>query len=209
MAVAAAKQDAFEESIRLKNQFRNLDEDEVEFLDSVLESTRVKEAAVKEETTKQLKHFRRQQEESDRSLLRELAGQGGTQAENLGSPPDMESSWIVNTRKRKRNKEKDMVNIVKLRKSSSTSDSVSQGNSAKEERGISVDSHTASIEGTPHGEKPRTNDSPGDYKMRTTTITELISEKPTLPPQITTPVTKGTRRLPDLGLGSYSSDEEE
>ncbi|KAJ9627621.1 hypothetical protein H2203_002833 [Taxawa tesnikishii (nom. ined.)] len=59
----AAKQEAFEESIRLKNQFRSLDDDEVEFLDSVLESTRAKENAVKKETAEQLGLFRKQQEE--------------------------------------------------------------------------------------------------------------------------------------------------
>ncbi|KAI6806655.1 hypothetical protein KC340_g18782, partial [Hortaea werneckii] len=42
----AAKQEAFDEATRFRNQFRSLDEDEVEFLDSVLESTRTQEAEV-------------------------------------------------------------------------------------------------------------------------------------------------------------------
>ena len=65
--IGAAKQEAFEESIRSRNQFRSLDEDEVDFLDSVLESTRAKEAEVKKQTTEQLEAFRRQQEEAEKT----------------------------------------------------------------------------------------------------------------------------------------------
>lgn len=64
-----AKQEAFEEKMKLKNQFRALDEDEVEFLDSIMESTRAQEAAVKKETAEQLELFRRQREEAEKALL--------------------------------------------------------------------------------------------------------------------------------------------
>ncbi|KAL9100247.1 MAG: hypothetical protein Q9163_004354 [Psora crenata] len=113
----AAKQEAFEESIKLKNQFRNLDEDEVEFLDSVLESTRAKEEAVKRETTEQLDAFRRQQEEADRALRE---GEQGKEVEEAGSPTALESNWAVGAKKRKRVKEKEGWRGVKLRKSSSS-----------------------------------------------------------------------------------------
>ncbi|CAG8948094.1 unnamed protein product [Penicillium salamii] len=63
-----AKQEAFEEKSRLKNQFRSLDDDEVDFLDSVLESTRAKEAAVKKDTAEQLEAFRRQREKAEKVL---------------------------------------------------------------------------------------------------------------------------------------------
>ncbi|RMD41132.1 hypothetical protein DV735_g3991, partial [Chaetothyriales sp. CBS 134920] len=55
------KQAEFEEAQRLKNQFQALNEDDVDFLDSVLASTRAKEAAVKQDTAEQLAAFRRQQ----------------------------------------------------------------------------------------------------------------------------------------------------
>lgn len=119
MHTIAAKQDAFEESIRLKNQFRNLDEDEVEFLDSVLESTRAREEAVKKETREQLELFRRQQEEADRALMAESAGNGDViEVGASGSPTGEESSWAVNARKRKRLKEKEIPKFTKHRKHS-------------------------------------------------------------------------------------------
>lgn len=57
----AAKQAEFEESIRLKNQFKSLDEDDVDFLDSVLETERANEEAVRRETAEQLDAYRKQQ----------------------------------------------------------------------------------------------------------------------------------------------------
>ena len=109
----------------MKNQFRTLDEDEIEFLDSVLESTRAKEEAVKKETTEQLDLFRQQQEEADKALLSEAGasiGAGGPGS--AGSPPAEESPWALNARKRKRTKDKEGGKGIKLRKSSSTSESV-------------------------------------------------------------------------------------
>ncbi|KAI9793324.1 MAG: hypothetical protein M1833_000769 [Piccolia ochrophora] len=116
----AAKQDQFEESIRLKNQFRSLDEDEVEFLDAVLESTRVKEDAVKKETSAQLDEFRRAQEEADK---RALAGEGGSGGEGGGEGGEVleggaeeRISWGRGGKKRK--KGGDALIGVKLRKTS-------------------------------------------------------------------------------------------
>lgn len=116
MSILAAKEEAFQESIKLRNQFRNLDEDEVEFLDSVLESTRKKEEEVKKETSEQLDLFRRQQEEKDKELLEEVDGKAGSPTAG-----DSQSSWAVNARKRKRAKENDRAGLkgLKLRKSSS------------------------------------------------------------------------------------------
>ncbi|KAI9674812.1 MAG: hypothetical protein M1817_001716 [Caeruleum heppii] len=113
----AAKQDAFEESIRLKNQFRSLDEDEVEFLDSVLESTREKEQAVKKETLEQLEVFRKQQEDADKALLNESA----PPVEGQAAAPDVEDvQWTVGHKKRKKTAEKEVLKGVKLRRVSST-----------------------------------------------------------------------------------------
>ena len=113
----AAKEEAFQESIKLKNQFRNLDEDEVEFLDSVLESTRAKEQAVKRETSEQLDLFRRQQEEAEKAAL-----DGTITNTTAGSPtePSLETQWALNARKRKRVKEDKGLKGVKIRRSSTT-----------------------------------------------------------------------------------------
>lgn len=109
-----AKQEAFEESIRLKNQFRNLDEDEIEFLDSVLESTRAKEEAVRKETSEQLDIFRRQQEEADKAIMSEAVGVEDTSP--VGAIPPGEFQWAINARKRKRAKGREALLGAKVRK---------------------------------------------------------------------------------------------
>ncbi len=146
MLPIAAKQEAFEESIRLKNQFRSLDEDEIEFLDTVLESTRTKEAEIKKETTEQLDLFRRQQEEADRALLLAEAGDGnGTNAIVAGVDAAEEEQWTVSGKKRRRGKEKPGLKGVKLRKMSSASENKA---TQADERGA--------------GPKPTLDDSPKD-----------------------------------------------
>ncbi|KAF2668023.1 NEFA-interacting nuclear protein NIP30 [Microthyrium microscopicum] len=106
----AAKQEAFEEANKLKNQFRSLDDDEIDFLDSVLQAERVKEEAVKKETTEQLASFRKLQEDAERSTKIE-----DTPAAAVVENPD----WAVASRKRKKN-EKDGFKGLKLRKTSSS-----------------------------------------------------------------------------------------
>ncbi|KAJ6157120.1 hypothetical protein N7497_006005 [Penicillium chrysogenum] len=86
-----AKQEAFEEKSRLRNQFRSLDEDEVEFLDSVLESTRAKEAAVKRETAEQLEAFHRRREEAQKALLESASD----------AAPAQGQEWTALARKRR------------------------------------------------------------------------------------------------------------
>ncbi|KAF9885956.1 hypothetical protein FE257_012131 [Aspergillus nanangensis] len=104
-----AKQDAFEEKVKLKNQFRSLDEDEIDFLDSIMESTRAQEAAVKKETAEQLELFRRQREEAEKTLLEE----GSTDV----APAAEGEDWKIPARKRRRDKNKDLLIPGKKRKS--------------------------------------------------------------------------------------------
>ncbi|KAF7118266.1 hypothetical protein CNMCM5793_007682 [Aspergillus hiratsukae] len=106
-----AKQEAFEEKIKLKNQFRSLDEDEVEFLDSIMESTRAQEAAVKKETAEQLELFRRQREEAEKALLENPSA--GVVPSNEGE------DWKIPARKRRRDKNKELLIPGKKRKSTS------------------------------------------------------------------------------------------
>lgn len=108
----ATKQDAFEESIKLKNQFRSLDEDEIDFLDEVLDSTRRKEAEVKKDTTEQLEAFRRQREEAERAAAA-VEGEGGAEEEVM--------VWKAGPRKKRKGTmvEKEPLKGVKLRKMSS------------------------------------------------------------------------------------------
>ncbi|KAJ5562057.1 hypothetical protein N7461_000818 [Penicillium sp. DV-2018c] len=104
-----AKQEAFEEKTRLRNQFRSLDEDEVEFLDSVLESTRAQEAAVKRETAAQLEAFRRQREAADKALL---------ETTSSDVAPAKVQAWDISARKRRRTKERKSLIPGKKRKDS-------------------------------------------------------------------------------------------
>ncbi|TGO24492.1 hypothetical protein BPAE_0101g00100 [Botrytis paeoniae] len=112
----AAKQDAFEEANKLKNQFRSLDEDEIEFLDSVLESTRAEEDRVRKETAEGLELFRKQQEDADKKAR--AADNDGAQTQD-GSPV-REDDWGTTGRKRKRTKDKEVLKGVKVRRASSS-----------------------------------------------------------------------------------------
>ncbi|PVH72944.1 hypothetical protein DL98DRAFT_469841 [Cadophora sp. DSE1049] len=115
----AAKQEAFEEANRLKNQFRGVDEDEAEWLDSVLESTRAEEDRVKKETAEGLAVFRQQQEEADKKA-RTGSNAGATEE---GSSIAEEDSWVAGGRKRKRTKEKEGLKGVKIRRASTSIES--------------------------------------------------------------------------------------
>lgn len=100
----------------MKNQFRALAEDEVEFLDEVLESTRREEARVRKETQEGLLIFRKKQMDLDREAR-------GNDQEDEGEedsiPRKVEEQWNVGAgRKRKRTKDKEGIKGVKIRPSS-------------------------------------------------------------------------------------------
>lgn len=116
----AAKQEAFEESIRLKNQFRPLDEDEVDFLDAVLESNRAKENAVKQEAAEQLEAFRKQRALAEQALLDQKASDEAGKVDD----PVSKNAWAK--KKRRRDKENGPSGESKSRKlSTSAEDKVS------------------------------------------------------------------------------------
>ena len=195
----AAKEEAFQESIKLKNQFRNLDEDEVEFLDSVLESTRAKEQAVKRETSEQLELFRRQQEEAEKAAL-----DGDITNTTAVSPtdPSSDSQWALNARKRKRVKEDKGLKGVKIRRSSTATDITP----ATPDHAPTADHNTGTIStqilgnaktgGTNKAENPI---SPPSEKATNNTATPL-------PPKVSSSAKVGMGA--GLGLADYSSDDE-
>ncbi|CAK7267373.1 hypothetical protein SEPCBS57363_002559 [Sporothrix epigloea] len=95
----AAKQAEFEEQHKLKNQFRPLDEDEVDFLDGLEADARAAEARVKAETAADLDAFRAAQG-------RGHGGRGGGQGQDDDKPDDGtelvgDTAWGL-ARKRKR-----------------------------------------------------------------------------------------------------------
>jgi hypothetical protein len=182
----AAKQEAFEEASRLKNQFRALDEDEAEFLDSVLESTRAEEDRVKRETAEGLEAFRRQQEEADKKVRRASSGEQNVEE---ASNALEEEQWAVAGRKRKRAKEKEGLKGVKIRRSSIV-----------EEPAKGVASGASSSPPKDHIETPKTRSlaktTQGDAE--TGPVTPAVVSK--APP---------ASHKPGLSLVDYGSDEDD
>ena len=122
VSIAAAKQEAFEESIKLKHQFPTLNDDEADFLYSALEAERAKEQAIRKETSDQLEAFRRRQVEADK--VGEGSAEGGREDVDDGGERrgDVEDAvdWSVAAKKRKRTKEKDGLMGFKVRRTSSS-----------------------------------------------------------------------------------------
>ncbi|OQE16551.1 hypothetical protein PENFLA_c027G03975 [Penicillium flavigenum] len=183
-----AKQEAFEEKSRLRNQFRSLDEDEVEFLDSVLESTRAKEAAVKRETAEQLEAFHRRREEAQKALLESASD----------AAPAQGQEWTALARKRRNDKHKNSLIAGKKRKASvtekTTGKDTQNGEDSQKQAGAGGSSTKKLDQGTSKSDKatPAT-------QSKVVTDTEKGQVKPKSPPK-PTPVS--------LGLGGYSSDSE-
>ncbi|KAJ5985193.1 hypothetical protein N7499_008529 [Penicillium canescens] len=183
-----AKQEAFEEKARLKNQFRSLDEDEVEFLDSVLESTRAQEAAVKRDTADQLEVFRRQREEAEKALL------GPTSSDVT---PAEEEEWTAPARKRRRDKQKDLLIPGKKRKASLTENSAKSSSQEQESQKPGADSGSKPKQ--PEQQKSKPSQVAASTNPKTATNSEQ-SQPQTKPPAKPAPVS--------LGLAGYSSDSE-
>ncbi|KAI0838818.1 hypothetical protein F5Y06DRAFT_266628 [Hypoxylon sp. FL0890] len=103
----AAKQAAFEEQNRIRNQFRALDDDEIEFLDGVRDERRIEEERVKRETEERLARFRQAQKATGAftSTSAEDAGDGKGEEEDI-------VAWTGPGKKRKRS-DKEVKSIVK------------------------------------------------------------------------------------------------
>ncbi|PYH89423.1 hypothetical protein BO71DRAFT_487957 [Aspergillus ellipticus CBS 707.79] len=189
-----AKQEAFEEKIKLKNQFRSLDEDEVDFLDSIMESTRAKEAAVKKETAEQLEVFRRQREEAEKVLLEDTSADVAPVAEG--------EDWKIPARKRRREKTKDLLIPGKKRKSLG-------GDAA----GVPTSEQSSDQESGEAGKKAREDKSapavkkPEALKPSTSTSEPVKEAEAKASPSQPAPQPAAKPSL-SLGLADYGSDSE-
>ncbi|KAG0638277.1 N-terminal domain of NEFA-interacting nuclear protein NIP30-domain-containing protein [Tuber brumale] len=103
----AKKQEEFEEKLKFKNQFKTLDEDDVDYLDSILKTEKAVEDARKEELESQLDDFRRQQSEADKSG----GGEGGDQDTAV---------WATGKKRRKKEVVGRTLGVKVRRKSSTT-----------------------------------------------------------------------------------------
>lgn len=160
-------------------------------MDSVLESTRAKEEALKKETAEQLNLFRQQQEEADRASLNQI--NDAEEEIAVGKSQDLgtnESQWAINDRKKRKRAEKEVLKGVKLRKGSSSVES----SLPSEIMSGQVTQAEARLEGTVEVGPSReqvAGESPADDKAK-----KLLSEK-------------DNASQPSLGLAAYSSDEED
>ncbi|KAI2629469.1 putative NEFA-interacting nuclear protein NIP30 [Xylaria nigripes] len=106
----AAKQAAFEEQNRLKNQFRALDEDEIDFLSGVRDDERAEEDRVKRETEERLAGFRKARLLASDATAADSGGDGT----NEGGDEAWSGEWTTGIgRKRKREKEKEREKALK------------------------------------------------------------------------------------------------
>jgi hypothetical protein len=193
--------DIRQQSIKLKNQFRSLQEDEVEFLDSVFESERAKEAAIRKETSEQLALFRKQQEEAEREALAKVTS---------GSSVEEQESWIVHGKKRKLGREKESLFGVKLRrKSSSTTEplnskrtdshstnhakSINQTTKQDTSESLETSAHTPKVTFTSSSESQGSLRENGNFTVQSN-INKL-------------PASSSTLTL-NLGLDGYSSEDD-
>ncbi|OJI90682.1 hypothetical protein ASPTUDRAFT_26201 [Aspergillus tubingensis CBS 134.48] len=191
-----AKQEAFEEKIKLKNQFRSLDEDEVEFLDSIMESTRAKEAAVKKETAEQLELFRRQREEAEKTQLEDTSADVAPAAKG--------EDWKIPARKRRREKSKDLLIPGKKRKSLGGD---TTGNSSKEQ---SADKESGKVDKSVHESKPEpTQKKPEESKPAAALpgASKPVQDSKSSPKQTASNAAAKAPSL-SLGLADYGSDSE-
>ncbi|KAF2735443.1 hypothetical protein EJ04DRAFT_576092 [Polyplosphaeria fusca] len=187
----AAKQDAFEEAARLKNQFRGLNDSEAEFLDSVLEATRKQEVAIKAETLEQLDLFRQHQEELERKALIEA---------NTDKPVNEGTEqWKISGRKRKKGHGIDgsLLKGAKLRKTST-----SEGN--VEARKVVADTSKEQSKGTEA--QPHAKDNEATPKETSKTPSQN-PEAPRQPPTAVSPPNPTPSMALNLGYGDSDDDD--
>lgn len=166
----------------MTNQFRSLDEDEIEFLDSVQEAARSKELADRKATKEGLEEFRKQQEEAERAAKEQ---------EGAVSPPTVSESWGVGPRKRKKGKEKDGIGGLKIRRTES------------EEQAKKVEGTQESTTATTT-KKAKTDEQTTPSSVAQPSRQEQSDKQSPVAPAPVSPPAPAA----GLGLGAYSSDED-
>jgi hypothetical protein len=180
------KQAEFEEKARYKLHVA-LDDEEADYLDSVLEKKRQEEANVKRETFEQLDLFRRQREEAERKAR-------GLEEESTEAPKQEDvGQWAAVGRKRKKGSEAGLLKGVKLRKSSSVPEEKNIVDRAKAIKQSGLDVKT-NLQSTASAEN--------DSKSSATTIVNATK------PPAGQPTSKSVNTL-SLGLGYASSDDDD
>ncbi|KAJ8105419.1 hypothetical protein ONZ43_g7434 [Nemania bipapillata] len=192
----AAKQAAFEEQNRIRNQFRALDDDEIEFLHGVSDDKHAEEERIRRETEEGLASFRKAQQ---------AVGGGSGSAAGPDENPDaggqdvgVEEWGAAAGRKRKREKEKAGLKGVRRRTSMPEED---KKESAKE---------------TGEGKKSGNKLSPIENTSKTGIAISPMKSTPTPSESAarnaaSTPASAQTvtKPKPGLGLVDYGSDDDD
>ena len=165
----------------MRNQFRSLDDDEVEFLDAVLESTRAKEAEVKKQTSEQLDAFRRQQEEAEK----------GAKQQDTSEAPETTEAWSVGPRKRKKGRES-TIGGVKLRRTSTADQKANADKTVPDQ----------STEPTAAGEVVHVDNENGESTTKAAELSQMQNKDSKATKSPSPPAAA-------LGLAAYSSDEDD
>lgn len=181
----AAKQAAFDEAHRLKNQFRALDEDEIEFLEGVEEDARREAARVAAETAAGLDAFRAAQTgKPPRGGDKNDGAESEDDADDTVEKLVDDSAWAVGRKRKRRGDKSDKAGAFPNLKR--------KGSSAATEK-----------------EK---NNEEAEAKKKTTTSTtgttketaKAVPAKPT-----TAAPVAAAKAKPALGLVSYGSDDDD
>jgi hypothetical protein len=134
-----AKQAAFEEANKIKNQFRALDDDEIDFLDEVKARQRQEEDRVRRETEEGVEAFRAAQRQKERAGGVDGGDGDGEEGTEEGGTT---AEWAAGGRKRKR-VAKGVVGVLKRK---ATGDSKGEGKpERKEEAGYKAGADPAPV----------------------------------------------------------------
>ncbi|KAI1804857.1 N-terminal domain of NEFA-interacting nuclear protein NIP30-domain-containing protein [Daldinia bambusicola] len=196
----AAKQAAFEEKARLSNQFRALDDDEIDFLEGVRDERRIEEERVKRETEERLASFRQAQkatgtaaDDGDGDVAREDNGDGGSVG-GIGE-------WTGVGKKRKRS-DKETKSIVKgVKKRPSGSEKEGHGPAGEKTSDTGPEVQKAKTESEPDS-KPEAN-------VTTNTDARSSAAKDRAKPVEETKAQEDPKPKPKFGLVDYGSDEDD
>lgn len=183
MTAIAAKQAAFEEQNRIRNQFRALDDDEIDFLDGMLDERRIEEERIKRETAERLASFREAQKATG-------------VAEDAGDTNDdgaVVVAWGGAGKKRKRS-EKDVKSIVK---------GVRRRTSELEKE---ADASTKVEAAVPQQTAPASRLKEIEAKAATTSAVKTDASSMSKAADQAKP---STQEKPKLGLVDYGSDEDD
>ncbi|KAK5637121.1 hypothetical protein RRF57_012833 [Xylaria bambusicola] len=186
----AAKQAAFEEANRIRNQFRALDDDEIEFLHGISDEKRAEEERLRRETEEGLASFRKAQKASGGG---DDAAAASAHTEASGDGVVEEWSAAAGSRKRKRDRDRAGLKGVKRRTSVPEEEKKDERVAREMSEAVSDNQTTAASHAQP-GSAAAANASTA-VAPSTHSASAVTSAK--------------SKPKPPLGLVDYGSDEDE